>query len=192
MLSLSPPAVFRSKFSARLQQPRSLRYPRRRLSSFCNHDHNSFTMRGLCRLSVTSSICRPRFLAAEPQRQAVRSIYTLPSGTRAYGFRHEHEQQRRSQTQYSGIEQGPQSQGNGHSGFLPVPFVTEQLAGAHHTTDLFSRLLKERIVAVYGPVEDRMVSSPSGTHSGPHLVKRIANVHLLGRNNHRLPPLPRI
>ncbi|KAF7846507.1 hypothetical protein BT93_L4223 [Corymbia citriodora subsp. variegata] len=43
--------------------------------------------------------------------------------------------------------------------FLPVPFVTEQLAGASHSTDLFSRLLKERIVAVYGPVEDRMAAT---------------------------------
>ena len=40
--------------------------------------------------------------------------------------------------------------------WLPVPFVTEQIGGAHHTTDLFSRLLKERIVAVYGEVDERM------------------------------------
>jgi ATP-dependent Clp protease protease subunit len=40
-----------------------------------------------------------------------------------------------------------------------VPFVTENIGGAHHTTDLFSRLLKERIVAVYGEVDDRMAAT---------------------------------
>ena len=42
------------------------------------------------------------------------------------------------------------------SSWLPVPFVTATLAAMSHTTDLFSRLLKERIVAVYGEVDDRM------------------------------------
>ncbi|KIX02905.1 ATP-dependent Clp endopeptidase, proteolytic subunit ClpP [Rhinocladiella mackenziei CBS 650.93] len=45
------------------------------------------------------------------------------------------------------------------SSWLPVPFVTENIAGAHHTTDLFSRLLKERIVTVYGEVDDRMAAT---------------------------------
>lgn len=40
-----------------------------------------------------------------------------------------------------------------------MPFVTENIGGAHHTTDLFSRLLKERIVAVYGEVDDRMAAT---------------------------------
>ncbi|KAK7900835.1 hypothetical protein LTR67_003119 [Exophiala xenobiotica] len=40
-----------------------------------------------------------------------------------------------------------------------IPFVTETLAGMSHTTDLFSRLLKERIVAVYGEVDDRMAAT---------------------------------
>jgi len=43
--------------------------------------------------------------------------------------------------------------------WLPVPFITEQIGGVHHTTDLFSRLLKERIVAVYGEVDDRMAAT---------------------------------
>ncbi|KIW48433.1 ATP-dependent Clp endopeptidase, proteolytic subunit ClpP [Exophiala oligosperma] len=43
--------------------------------------------------------------------------------------------------------------------WLPIPFVTETLAGMSHTTDLFSRLLKERIVAVYGEVDDRMAAT---------------------------------
>jgi len=37
--------------------------------------------------------------------------------------------------------------------------VTETLGGMSHTTDLFSRLLKERIVAVYGEVDDRMAAT---------------------------------
>ncbi|OAP63618.1 ATP-dependent Clp endopeptidase, proteolytic subunit ClpP [Fonsecaea erecta] len=45
------------------------------------------------------------------------------------------------------------------SSWLPVPFVTETIAGLTHTTDLFSRLLKERIVAVYGEVDDRMAAT---------------------------------
>lgn len=45
------------------------------------------------------------------------------------------------------------------SSWLPVPFVTETIAGLSHTTDLFSRLLKERIVAVYGEVDDRMAAT---------------------------------
>lgn len=43
--------------------------------------------------------------------------------------------------------------------WLPVPFVTESIAGQTHTTDLFSRLLKERIVALYGEVDDRMAAT---------------------------------
>lgn len=116
-----------------------------------------FTMRGLCRLSARSATCKPRSIAATPRWQAARSIYTASGETLPYGFCREREQQHQQQRpnhQYA----TSQLQINEHSGFLPVPFVTEQLAGAHHTTDLFSRLLKERIVAVYGPVEDRMVS----------------------------------
>ncbi|EHY53891.1 hypothetical protein HRR83_004533 [Exophiala dermatitidis] len=45
------------------------------------------------------------------------------------------------------------------SSWLPVPFVTETIAGMSHTTDLFSRLLKERIVTVYGEVDDRMAAT---------------------------------
>jgi ATP-dependent Clp protease protease subunit len=40
-----------------------------------------------------------------------------------------------------------------------VPFVTETIGGLSHTTDLFSRLLKERIVSVYGEVDDRMAAT---------------------------------
>lgn len=43
--------------------------------------------------------------------------------------------------------------------WLPVPFVTESIGGQHHTTDLFSRLLKERIVAIYGEVDERMAAT---------------------------------
>jgi len=43
--------------------------------------------------------------------------------------------------------------------WLPIPFVTETSGSTHHTTDLFSRLLKERIVAVYGEVDERMAAT---------------------------------
>lgn len=42
---------------------------------------------------------------------------------------------------------------------MPIPFVTESAGGVHHATDLFSRLLKERIVAVYGEVDERMAAT---------------------------------
>jgi ATP-dependent Clp protease protease subunit len=58
---------------------------------------------------------------------------------------------RRQQRQYS--------RNTPNTSWLPVPFVTENIGGAHHTTDLFSRLLKERIVAVYGEVDDRMAAT---------------------------------
>ncbi|RMD39608.1 hypothetical protein DV735_g5518, partial [Chaetothyriales sp. CBS 134920] len=45
------------------------------------------------------------------------------------------------------------------SSFLPVPFVTESLGAVTHTTDLFSRLLRERIIAIYGEVDDRLAAT---------------------------------
>ena len=63
---------------------------------------------------------------------------------------------------YAGLQQTPQHRQHSTSpptSWLPVPFVTENVGGAHHTTDLFSRLLKERIVAVYGEVDDRMAAT---------------------------------
>ena len=102
-----------------------------------------------------------------------RSIYTS-SNARPYGFGLDAEARRSNQYQSSSSRivaqaqqqeqeqyqhnrkyepQGPQHGSNqlsNSTGFLPVPFVTEQLAGAHHSTDLFSRLLKERIVAGVG------------------------------------------
>lgn len=94
--------------------------------------------------------------AAIPLRPATRSIYTN-SGTQPFGFGHNvggqsQEQQHsiRQPWQPSNLRASGGSHTAGNTGFLPVPFVTEQIAGAHHSTDLFSRLLKERIVAVYG------------------------------------------
>ncbi|RMZ84495.1 hypothetical protein DV737_g1085, partial [Chaetothyriales sp. CBS 132003] len=46
-----------------------------------------------------------------------------------------------------------------NSSFLPVPFVTESLGSVTHTTDLFSRLLRERIIAIYGEVDDRLAAT---------------------------------
>ena len=39
--------------------------------------------------------------------------------------------------------------------WTPVPYVQEQIGGIHHTVDLFSRLLKERIICLNGQVEDQ-------------------------------------
>ncbi|OCT48832.1 hypothetical protein CLCR_05266 [Cladophialophora carrionii] len=61
-----------------------------------------------------------------------------------------------SRRTYSYCRSAPPPQQRTTSSWLPVPFVTETLAGMTHTTDLFSRLLKERIVALYGEVDDRM------------------------------------
>ena len=41
------------------------------------------------------------------------------------------------------------------SSYQPVPFITETIGGMTHTTDLYSRLLKERIILLNGPVEDQ-------------------------------------
>lgn len=89
-------------------------------------------------------------------RTAARSIYTS-SNAQPYGFGR-NPTSGGDGSQRLSLRQPEQTRGSGptvnqyggNTGFLPVPFVTEQLAGAHHTTDLFSRLLKERIVAVYG------------------------------------------
>jgi hypothetical protein len=48
--------------------------------------------------------------------------------------------------------------------WIPVPFVQEQVAGVTHTTDLFSRLLKERIISVYGEVDERLVNITPTRH----------------------------
>ena len=42
---------------------------------------------------------------------------------------------------------------------LPMPFVTETLNGAYHTSDIFSRLLKERIICLNGEVEEVLSAS---------------------------------
>lgn len=39
--------------------------------------------------------------------------------------------------------------------YMPVPFITESIAGMTHTTDLWSKMLKERIILLNGPVEDQ-------------------------------------
>ncbi|GAB1730799.1 hypothetical protein D0864_05140 [Hortaea werneckii] len=42
---------------------------------------------------------------------------------------------------------------------LPMPFVTESIGGGYHTQDIFSRLLKERIVCLNGEVEETTSAS---------------------------------
>ncbi|KAJ6024312.1 hypothetical protein N7540_005109 [Penicillium herquei] len=44
-------------------------------------------------------------------------------------------------------------------GGMPMPFITETVAGGWHTYDIFSKLLKERIVCLNGEVDQMMSSS---------------------------------
>ncbi|KAJ5116003.1 hypothetical protein N7456_000351 [Penicillium angulare] len=44
-------------------------------------------------------------------------------------------------------------------GATPMPFITETVAGGWHTYDIFSKLLKERIVCLNGEVDQMMSSS---------------------------------
>lgn len=89
-------------------------------------------MRGICQVAARAPICRPTKTAALPRWQAARSIYTSASGIRPYGFQSQAQQWQQEQQQSRSRSHGP-------TGFVPVPFVTEQLAGATHSSDLFSR-----------------------------------------------------
>lgn len=42
---------------------------------------------------------------------------------------------------------------------MPMPFVTDQTNGSWHTSDIFSRLLKERIICLNGEVEETISAS---------------------------------
>ncbi|CCX34826.1 Clp protease-domain-containing protein [Pyronema domesticum] len=42
---------------------------------------------------------------------------------------------------------------------VPTPFVTENIAGGWQTSDIYSRLLRERIVCLNGPVHDGLSAS---------------------------------
>ncbi|KAG5288581.1 ATP-dependent Clp protease proteolytic subunit [Histoplasma capsulatum G186AR] len=44
-------------------------------------------------------------------------------------------------------------------GWTPTPFVTETVGGGWHTYDIFSRLLKERIVCLNGEVDESLSAS---------------------------------
>ncbi|KAJ9624181.1 hypothetical protein H2203_005632 [Taxawa tesnikishii (nom. ined.)] len=44
-------------------------------------------------------------------------------------------------------------------GAMPMPFVTETVGGGWHTYDIFSRLLKERIICLNGEVDETMSAS---------------------------------
>ncbi|PGH14903.1 ATP-dependent Clp endopeptidase, proteolytic subunit ClpP [Helicocarpus griseus UAMH5409] len=44
-------------------------------------------------------------------------------------------------------------------GWTPTPFVTETVGGGWHTYDIFSRLLKERIVCLNGEVDETLSAS---------------------------------
>lgn len=46
-----------------------------------------------------------------------------------------------------------------HKGWIPTPYVTETVGGGWHTYDIFSRLLKERIVCLNGEVDEEVSAS---------------------------------
>ncbi len=88
-----------------------------------------------------------------------------------------------------------------------VPMVVEQTARGERAYDIYSRLLKERVVFVVGPVEDHManlvvaqllflesenpdkdihlyINSPGGVVTGGHVDLRHDAVHQAGRQHH--------
>ncbi|RAO72318.1 uncharacterized protein BHQ10_008330 [Talaromyces amestolkiae] len=48
----------------------------------------------------------------------------------------------------------PKLSGTAPRGWTPTPFVTETVGGGWHTYDIFSRLLKERIICLNGEVDE--------------------------------------
>jgi len=49
------------------------------------------------------------------------------------------------------------------TGLGMVPMVVEQTARGERSYDIYSRLLKERIIFMVGPVEDHYINSPGGS-----------------------------
>ncbi|RMZ89623.1 hypothetical protein DV736_g3149, partial [Chaetothyriales sp. CBS 134916] len=84
------------------------------------------------------ALCRSPFFSSAP----IRSFASGPLASVGHLARPSHQRQHRS-----------------NSSFLPVPFVTESLGSVTHTTDLFSRLLRERIIAIYGEIDDRLAAT---------------------------------
>ncbi|KAF2121913.1 putative ATP-dependent Clp protease proteolytic subunit [Lophiotrema nucula] len=48
---------------------------------------------------------------------------------------------------------------NAPQSYTPTPYVTETIGGGWHTYDIYSRLLKERIVMLQGPVDTTLSSN---------------------------------
>lgn len=179
-------------FSALSSQPCFSHSPAEMFNNCQLINHPIYTMRGLCFVSTGARICRHLTKSALPSRRAARNISYSAYDRPPFSF--SSRQQQHEQPSHDGSP----------SSFLPVPFVTEQLAGAHHSTDLFSRLLKERIVAVYGPVEDRMVrehpssclessaARPSSSSALFTPVSKLLIEYLTGGDGNSLSALPRI
>lgn len=79
---------------------------------------------------------RPR-LTHPPRRRAARALSTLPPFP----------------AQHRAHPPAPPASA------LPMPFVTETVGGGWHTSDIFSRLLKERIVCLNGEVDETTSAS---------------------------------
>ncbi|PKS11100.1 hypothetical protein jhhlp_002861 [Lomentospora prolificans] len=45
------------------------------------------------------------------------------------------------------------------SGIIPIPYITEVTSGGWRTSDIFSKLLQERIVCLYGSIDDGTAAS---------------------------------
>ena len=52
-----------------------------------------------------------------------------------------------------------------------VPMVIEQTARGERSFDIYSRLLKERVVFLVGPVEDHMANLDCGSAAVPRVGK---------------------
>ncbi|KAI9670222.1 MAG: hypothetical protein M1831_006436 [Alyxoria varia] len=70
-----------------------------------------------------------------------------------------------SQPQGISLRHGPQHEGSAVQqqktprSWVPTPYVTETVGGGWHTYDIFSRLLKERIVCLNGEVDESVSAS---------------------------------
>ena len=63
------------------------------------------------------------------------------------------------------------------TGLGMVPMVVEQTARGERAFDIYSRLLKERIIFMVGPVEDHMANLFDPSSNGGAEAQRLQGVH---------------
>jgi ATP-dependent Clp protease protease subunit len=103
--------------------------------------HHNPTMESLARTTLRS--LRPRATQLTTPR-IIRSLTTTSQFQNPYQH---------------GTRQQPTQQQTPPTAALPLPFVTETVNGGYHTSDIFSRLLKERIICLNGEVEEVLSAS---------------------------------